>query len=151
MAIVSIGDLLDRAGEFEARVEKYYTNLRDETEDNGVRLLTYYLSKHRRHQARAIEGFTAHEVEQIRQIKLMFDIEFHAGKEFHVIDTPPQEVKGETLLDAAVEYDMALVVLYKKILEQPLSPQATLLFDSLIGLEEQDIIMLKKMLAMHYF
>ena len=54
MAIVSIADLLDRASQFEERLEKYYAAIRDESEDNGVRLLTYYLARHRQHLQDAI-------------------------------------------------------------------------------------------------
>ena len=54
-------------------------------------------------------------------------------------------------LEAAVGYDAELVDLYKKILQQPLSTEAAVLIESLIRLEERDIIMLKKMIAMNYF
>jgi len=67
------------------------------------------------------------------------------------MQTPPREVKGQALLEAAVGYDTELVSLYKQILRQPLSTEATALVESLIRLEERDIVMLKKMIATHYF
>jgi hypothetical protein len=54
MAIVSIGDILDKAAEFERILEKYYIEIRDNTSNNGVKLLTYYLSRHRRHLQEAL-------------------------------------------------------------------------------------------------
>ena len=151
MAIVSIGDLLDRAGASEERLEKYYAALRDASKDDGVRLLTYYLSRHRRHLQEVLKDFSAGEIERIRSVRLKYDIEFHPEKEFHLIETSPREVKGQALLEAAAGYDAELISLYQKILRQPLNPEATAFVESLIRVEERDIVMLKKMLAMHYF
>lgn len=150
MAIVSIGDLLDRAGASEERLEKYYAALRDASKDDGVRLLTYYLSRHRRHLQEVLKDFSAGEIERIRSVRLKYDIEFHPEKEFHLIETS-REVKGQALLEAAAGYDAELISLYQKILRQPLNPEATAFVESLIRVEERDIVMLKKMLAMHYF
>lgn len=151
MAIINIEDLLDRAREFEVRLEKYYASIRDESQDNGVRLLTYYLSRHRRHLEEALSDYNPEELSRIGGVKLKYDIEFYPEKAFHLMKTPPQEVKGRELLEAAVGYDTELVDLYKKILEQPLSTEAAVLIESLIRLEERDIVMLKKMIAMNYF
>ncbi|HEB10900.1 MAG TPA: hypothetical protein ENI06_06770 [Spirochaetales bacterium] len=151
MAIISIEDLLNRAREFEERLEKYYASIRDESQDNGVRLLTYYLSRHRRHLEEALSDYSPEELSRIGRVKLKYDIEFYPEKVFHLMKTPPQEVKGRELLEAAVGYDTELVDLYKKILQQPLSTEAAVLIESLIRLEERDIIMLKKMIAMNYF
>lgn len=151
MAIVSIGDLIDRAAEFEKRLEKYYAAIRDESQNDGVGLLTYYLSRHRRHLQHALDEFSPTKISRIRNVKLKYDIEFHSEKDFPLMKTPPQDVKGQELLEAAVGYDTELVSLYKKILQQPLSADAKSLFETLIRIEERDIVMLKKMIAMNYF
>ena len=82
---------------------------------------------------------------------MKYDIEFYPEKEFKLIKTPPQEVGGEELLDAAVGYDLELISLYKSILKQPLHEEAAALMESLVKMEEKDIVMLKKMIATHYF
>ena len=151
MAIVSIEDLLDRASQFEERLERYYAAIRDESKDNGVRLLTYYLSRHRRHLQEALSNFKQEEISRIKKIKLKYNIEFYPEREFKLIKTPPQEVRGEELLEAAVGYDLELITLYKSILKQPLIQEAAGLMESLVRMEEKDIVMLKKMIASHYF
>lgn len=151
MAIVSIENLLDRASEFERRLEDYYSSIRDQSKNNGVRLLTYYLSRHRRHLEQATENFEPGVLARVKSVKLKFDIDFDPEKELELMDTEPDKVKGEELLDYAVKYDLTLVSLYKKILEQPLGADATALVESLIRVEEKDVVMLKKMLATHYF
>ncbi len=151
MAIVSIADLLDRASQFEERLEKYYAAIRDESEDNGVRLLTYYLARHRRHLEEAMQNFKAAAISRIKKIRLKYDVEFYPDREFRLMETLPKNVKGPELLEAAVGYDLELVDLYKNILNQTLTKEAAELIESLIKLEEKDIVMLKKITATHYF
>jgi hypothetical protein len=151
MTILSIGELLKRAGEFENRVEQYYAAIRDQTEDSGVRLLTYYLCRHRRHIKQALEDFDTDEADKICEELLMYAVEFHPERKFHCLDTNPCDIKGQELIECAVSYNEDLIRLYRNILAQPISGEAKLLLESLICIEEKDIVMLKKMLAMHYF
>jgi hypothetical protein len=95
MAITSLGELLDRARQFEDRLEKYYAAIRDRSRDNGVRLLTYYLSRHRRHLQQALKSFTPERIARIKSIKLKYDIVFYPEKEFTLMQTSPEEVRGE--------------------------------------------------------
>lgn len=151
MANVTLQDLLDRAREFEQRLEKYYAAIRDESKNDGVRLLTYYLSRHRRHLDQALSSYSPEEIERMCRIRLKYDVDFYPEREFKLMKTPPDQVKGQGLLEAAVEYDTVLANLYKSVLKQPLSAEAANLINSLIRLEEKDIVMLKKMIAMDYF
>jgi rubrerythrin len=149
--IVDMADLLDRAGDFEVRLEKYYANLRDQSRDNGVRLLSYYLSRHRRHLQEALGELCAADLQRLRAIKLKHDVEFHPERDFRTMRVPVDEVKAKDVLEAAVDYDAALVRLYQTILDQSIYEAAADLLRSLIRIEERDIVMLKKMIAMNYF
>jgi len=151
MAFVNIGDVLERAREFEERLEKYYAAIRDESQDNGVRLLTYYLSRHRRHLQQAIDEMEPNLVEHINKVRLKYDIDFSPEKAFHVMEISPTKIKGNELLEAAVGYDQDLIHLYKQVLEHPLSTEAKVFIETLIRTEEKDIVMIKKMIAMDYF
>jgi len=151
MAIVSIGDLVERAQKFEGKLEEYYAQIRDESKDNGVRLLTYYLSRHRRHLQQVMDKFEPDMIDRILKVKLKYDIDFDADKNFHLINKPPDRIKGKELLEAAVNYDMELINLYNNMLEQPLGEDARVFIEGLKRLEEKDVVMLKKMIAMDYF
>ena len=151
MAIVTVGDLLDRAEEFEKRLENYYVAIRDESENNGVRLLTYYLSKHRRRLRRALARLDTGECLRVRRIELKYADDLTLDKEPRPMQTPPAEVTGEELLQAAVEHDSMLIALYRRVRKQPIIAEAQAFFDALVRVEERDIVMLKKMLAVHYF
>ena len=149
MASVTINDILHRAQEFELRLERYYAGLRDTTEDNGVKLLTYYLSRHRRHLEHALEGLELEGIRRVRRVRLKVDVPFEPVTV--IMDAAPSEVRGTALLQAAVEHDMQLASYYRKVSEQSLGPEASGFIESLIRLEEKDIVMLKKMIAMNYF
>lgn len=151
MAIKTIGDMFARAKGFEGELEVFYSAIRDQSEDNGVRLLTYYLSRHRKHLDDVLSTYGADFLHHIESIELKYDIPFHPETYFMPLDTPPLDITGHQLLEAAVKYDSALVDLYKAVLEQPIIEQAREVFLSLIKNEECDIVMLKKMIAMDYF
>lgn len=151
MAIGTLGNLLDRGRSFELRLEQYYSDIRDGSRDPGVRLLTFYLARHRRHHELATDKLDKKSLESLRRVELRSDIDFVHEKHFHTLSKPPAAVTGDELLRAAVNYDSALVSLYRSILEKPLPDDGRAVLESLICIEERDIVMLKKMLAMHYF
>ena len=101
MAIINVGDLFHKAEEFEQMLEKYYVQIRDETEDNGVRLLTYYLSRHRNHLGQVLADFSTNDTQKVRNIKLKYDVAFLPEKEFHLFEADPKAITGKELLEAA--------------------------------------------------
>ena len=151
MANVTIRHLLDHARGYERKLEAHYAAIRDRSKNDGVRLLTYYLSRHRRHLDEAMEGYGAADLERILDIRLKHDVVFDPDAVRELVSSLPTALDGQQLLEAAVAYDLELVGLYRRMLEQPLGEEATALLRSLVRLEEKDIVMLKKMIAMHYF
>ena len=151
MAIVTMKELFDRAADFERRLERCYADIRDNTSDTGVRLLTYYLARHRRHLDQALSELPAEAIQRVKKVQLRYDIDFHPEHDFRVIETPAAEIAAKELLDGAVAYDAQLIQLYESMLGQPIGEEATVLVEALVRLEEKDIVMLKKMLAMNYF
>jgi len=151
MAIVDIDELFRRAESFEHRVERCYACIRDETENNGVRLLTYYLARHRRHLEEVLSDFDDAVVARVRAVKLKYDIVFPPDRVFPLFEADPKAVGSSALLDAAAEYDEALIGLYRSILKQPIGEEASLVFENLVKVEERDVVMIKKMAATNYF
>ena len=150
MAMV-LGELLDRASAFEDRLASYFAALRDQSQDNGVRLLTYYMSRHRRLQRETLERLEPGVLKNIRGSNIPHDLTFQPETAFHSLQIPPGEMTGVKLLQAAVKYDDTLVAFYRKILAEPLNDDARNALDALVQVEERDIVMMKKMIAMNYF
>jgi hypothetical protein len=130
-SLLCIGDLLKRADEFERQLEKFYATIRDETEDGGVRLLTYYLARHCSHLKRALDDFSLGEIGPICEEHLECTVEYPDARQLRIMETDPAEVRGRELLECAVNHDGALIRLYQSVLDQPLSEGAASLFESL--------------------
>ncbi len=151
MAIITIGEVLDRIRDFEIRLEAFYAQIRDNATNDGVRLLTYYLARHRRHQDQALKEADAQTLRHVRMVELKFDVLSDASVKLRIPDISPAKATGDELIEAAIYYDTELVRIYRAILSQPLGDDVRAILEALIHVEERDIIMLKKMLAMHYF
>ena len=151
MAVKNIGGLLDRVVGFEQRLEQYYAEIRDRSKNNDIRLLTYYLRRHYHHLPDVLAQYPPALIDDVREIELAHAIPFFPEKEFPALRSSPDRVRGPELLKSAILYDTALVNLYREILDLPLMDQARGLFDGLIHVEQRDIVMLRKMTAMHYF
>ena len=151
MAMVTVGELLDRVMDFESQLTAYYAAIRDGSSDNGVRLLTYYLARHGRRQRDAVSSVAPALWQGLRAMELDQDQSPGGADGLRLPDVAPAAVMGEALIDAAVQYDRELIALYRAILKQPLDGEVHAAVEALIRQEEGDIVMLKKMLAMHYF
>jgi hypothetical protein len=151
LPIITVGDLLDRVRKVEIRIERYCAKIRDQSQDNGLRLLTYYLARRRRRQDQTLPPLDRRQIERIRKARLPGDIVFDPDKLFPLLNACPAEIMGGDLLQAAVNYQTALVGLYRSILQQPVIAAARPLLKSFIRVDERDIVMLKKMSAMRYF
>ena len=117
---MTIQELLNRAEEFEVKIEQYYARIRDETDNNGVKLLTYYLARHRRHAERVLADFDDKIISHVEKVQLKYDVALSPAEEFGLFDADPASIGSEQLLDTAVAYDAALIGLYKSVLNQPI-------------------------------
>ena len=151
MANASIGSLLDDTGRFEARLAKYYAAIRDATPDNDVKLLTYYLSRHRRDLIAVLSGLPARDLARARKIRLPDDLAFAPVDAFGALERSPAKVKGLDLLKSVVRYRQPLLNRYRRVLVLPLSPRAKAVVRSLVRLEQQNLGIPEEMLTSNYF
>jgi len=151
MPCTTIGELFDTAAEFEKRVVYFYAELRDKSPDNNVRLLAYYLSRHRKHLSDVMGTCNAELAERIRSTVLPAHISFTPYKDFYIIAKPVETIEGTELIDAAIHYDSSLLHIYNQIIALPIFEQARDKFQTLVDTEKRDLTLLKKMREMHYF
>ena len=151
MTAMTAGDMLDRAADFERRLEAYYADLRDRATRDGTRLLVYYLARHRRHLPEALKSFTPKQLEHIRRAPLKYDGTNFAPQKCFEGKELPSDVTGRELLDAAIALVEELIRFYRWIAQQRLGELAAALFRSLLSVEERHVVELKKTRAMDYF
>jgi hypothetical protein len=153
MPAVTIAEVLHRAENFERMLSDFYCNLSHSTTHEGARLLTDYMSRHRRRIHYALVKLPITDAADIRRIchaPLRFEphgVDAHCLEEAHL---PADATAGE-VLDAAIRFDECLVSFYKQVLQQPIDEHVRTLFASLLRMEEDDEIELKKIKAMDYF
>jgi len=150
MAIVTVGDILDRGRDFEARLETHYAGICDHAADAGVRLVAGYLARCRRRQEKALAELDPEMLRHVRKIELKFDIPFSPGTDPAAAPVP-EPLNGDALIEVAIRHDAEVTDLYRAVLQQPLNDEARVVLEALVRVEERDLVMLKKMLAMHYF
>ncbi len=150
MSVTTLGDMLDRIQDFEGRLETLYADVRDRTTNDGTRLLTYYLARHRRHLPSALESCTASQIEGIRRTPFKYDgPEFDARACFEDVALPASVTANE-VLDTAVALVETLTAVYRWMADRQLGDEASLLFSSLLKIEESHLVELKKIRAVDY-
>lgn len=147
----SLGEFLDQVLDVETRREAYYAQIRDRSSDNNVRMLTYYLARHCRHQTIAFENILPETLQQARAAELNTIASFNPAPGSGFCDQAPDAIDGVELVENALAYNRHLLSLYRLINGQSTDEAVRSVISALSELEENDILMLKKMLRIHYF
>ena len=150
MAVITIRDVLDHAEQFEQALVEFYAKLAEGSPREGVRLLTDYMSRHRKRIGEALDKLSPEQMDQITSAPLRYEPKAADCRCFDLIQLP-DDAAASQVLDAAVLLDECLVRLYRQVLQQPLEEEARELFESLVRSEQRDEIELKKIKAMDYF
>ncbi|MDD5674072.1 MAG: hypothetical protein PHC61_07915 [Chitinivibrionales bacterium] len=151
MGVATIGAILDKVQNLEKRQIDFYADLRDRTTNDGVKLLTYYLARHKQHFPSVMSCFNAEQIERIRNTPFLEEDELGNMEQFFQDESLPSDAKADALLDRAIAFVQVLVTCFQHMADQPVGETSTQLFKSLYDLEVRDIVTLKKMKAMNYF
>lgn len=135
----------------EEEAESCYAAIRDQSTDNGVRLLTYFLARHRRRRDEALADLDPQHLEHLRALTMAEALDFSPAQTLAVLSRDPVGVTGPELLAAAIASDIEFIRLYQALLQHPEAGPARPALEALIRVEEHDMVMLRKMQAMHYF
>ncbi len=150
MAIIAIEDVLIHAERFEQMLADFYADLSEHSGREGVRLLTDYMSRHRKRIAEALDKLSPEQIRRICSAPLRYEPQAADCRCFDRIKLS-DNTSAAAVLDAAVTLDECLVSLYRQVLQQPVDEEIRELFESLVRAEERDEIELKKIKAMDYF
>ena len=150
MAVVSIKDVLEHVEHFEQMLTDYYAKLAQSTTREGVRLLTDYMSRHRKRMTEVLAKLTDEQVRRICATPLRYEPQAADYRCFEGTGFP-DSAEAADVLDLAVTFDECLVKLYRQVLQQPVDEDIRELFESLVRTEQRDEIELKKIKAMDYF
>lgn len=150
MAVITIAQVLEHAEQFEQELVDFYAKLATESSREGVRLLTDYMSRHRKRISEALDKLSPEQIHLITSAPLKYEPKTPDSKCFERLSLP-DDATASQVLDAAVALDECLVDLYRQVLAQPLEAEARDLFKSFLWVEKSDEIELKKIKALDYF
>lgn len=150
MAVITVADALRRAEDFERAVASFYSNLAMQADQDGVRLLTGYMSRRRPRVSENLALLSHDRLAAISPTPLAYE---PYGADCHCLEGMRLPVAGNAaqVLDMALNFNECLVRFYRQVIQQVADPAVVELFESLICLEEQDEIELKKIKALNYF
>jgi len=130
-------DVLDHAVAFHSRLGKFYHRLSNHTEQQRLKLLLDYFSRHEKHLRRSLEDFEDETAEQL--LNTWFD--FTTGSDLDKLPAKT-EIDPNTTVDQvihlAMELDDHLIALYREMASRADIPELKQLFESLLKLEEQE-------------
>ena len=150
MAIITIAQVLACAEAFEGELAKFYAKVSQQTTSEGVRLLTDYMSRHRQRTQEVLSKLSDREMNRIYKIPLRYEPQAADCHCFAGVELAPDATASE-VLDTAIKFDECLVKLYRQVIQQPVEQAVRDIFESLIRMEQDDEIELKKIKAMDYF
>ena len=150
MAVITVQDVLDRAQRFEQLLAEYYANLGKHSAREGVRLLTDYMSRHRKRITAVLEKLPPERLHRVCSAPLRYEPQAADCRCFEDMNLP-EDATADQVLDAAVTLDECLISLYRQVLRQPVDEEVKALVGGFLRAEERDEIELKKIKAMDYF
>lgn len=150
MAVVTVAEIMLHADAFERLLAEFYEKVSEKTQRDGVRLLTDYMSRHRRRIAEVLAKLSPEQLSRVLTTPLRYDPEVADCRCFDDKELSPDATTSQ-VLDAAVELDGCLIRLYRQSARQAGDMELRELFESLVRAEWRDQIELKKIKAMDYF
>lgn len=151
MKILTLGDFLDRELAFRKRLNAYYAKIRDRTEDNGIRLLTYHLGRDRGRHAIALSNLPRETIDHARKAAFVGEEPFDPKVERRLPAFDHATVTGNDLLEDAVSRQSRQALRYRILLTQFSDEAVRIVLAALVHVKERDIDLMKKMQTMHYF
>ncbi|MHC4478229.1 MAG: hypothetical protein ACYTEL_21535 [Planctomycetota bacterium] len=143
MRAITIGNILEHVENFENSVTEFFEYLHDKTHDEGAKLLTDYIARHRHRTLAALDRLPHEQIEHLKKLPLQYQPHIPGAHCFEKIKLSSDSTPL-TILEAAIEFDECLVQMYRQISEQPVAHEIKDLFDSLAKYEEADEMHLKK-------
>jgi hypothetical protein len=139
MAFATVGAMLDYAKEFESTLEAFLADVRDRAANDNVRLLTYYLSRFKRHIAGTLDLFTTDQLVVMREVPLKsIDSEFVVSRCFDGTYLS-REATADELLETAIELTDIILCFYQWLINQPANGVGAGVFEQLAAKEEKNI------------
>ncbi|MBW8015021.1 MAG: hypothetical protein FVQ82_02465 [Planctomycetes bacterium] len=147
MRAITIEEILGHIECFENSLTDFFDKIHDETHDEGARLLTDYIARHRHRTLAALDECPHEVIDRIKKLPLQYQPDIPGEHCFKEIKLSP-DATPLVILEAAIAFDECMVQMYRQISRQPVAHEIKDLFENLSIYEEADEIDLKKIRQM---
>lgn len=150
MPVITVREIICKVEEFETMLSVHYKKIADNTQKEGVRLLSEYMARHRIRIHEALDKLDLDIDSPILNTTLRYQPKAADCTCFEKIKLPDNPT-AKDLLNEAIQFDDCLVNLYKQVLSQSIPSEVEIIFNSLVQAERRDQIELHKIIATDYF
>jgi rubrerythrin len=136
-----IKDVLDYSRQLHAQIRRYYDSLNAQTGQKRVKMLLDYLSRHEKHMEESLDQYE-HEAKQgVLDVWLQYAPSTKIEEKLKQCVVRPGMAVDE-IVKIALEFDDALVQLYKEVVREVDDEKVRAVFRNLIERENQEKLLL---------
>lgn len=141
--VQTAGDVIEQTKAFHQMLSEFYENLSGQVEQERVKLLLEYMSRHQENIASVMKEYAADVAEKILNTWLMFsakECDLSPFTEARIdMNMSPQEV-----IDIAIRIDDCIIETYKAMLNKEVPDDISCVFEDLLKLEEREKVKMAK-------
>lgn len=144
----NIGFLIDAILAFEEDLDNYYKLLREESSDNGLRIIVYFLARKRARLKSLLDKVDPGVVEEVRKVELADAVTFDLDKILSEGAMSPVDTDSQMLLAKTSNIAQAYAELCDSVIRNTDSGNVISLFKDMSRLKTDENTMLMKMQAL---
>lgn len=144
----NIGTLLDAILAFEENLDSYYKLLREESSDNGLRIIVYFLARKRARLKSLLDKLDPGVIYDVRKIELADAVTFDLDKILSEGVMSPMDTDSKMLLTKTSNIAQAYAELCDAVIRNTDSENVISLFKDMSRLKTDENTMLMKMQAL---
>lgn len=129
-------EILEHARAYHHRLSEYYLELQSDTEQERIRLLLNYLSRHERHMEQALAKYTEDASHKILNTWFSYAPDEHMLDACARLDLHP-DMDVDDIVAAVVRYDNCLIEMFRDVEQTASIPEVREAFANLLLMEEQ--------------
>lgn len=130
-------DVLNHARDFHAKLARFYHSLADETQQERIKLLLDYFSRHEQHLGDSLDRFEDETSTDILDTWIDFSQDKQILRFPADIDIEP-DMSVEQVIKIAMQLDECLIRLYRQLVDNTNVPELREIFEELLALEESE-------------
>lgn len=132
-------DVIEYCTKLHHDIGEFYKSLGEEVEQQRVKMLLEYLSRHETHLEESLESYEQAASDKILNTWLQFVPSSGIEESIKAFSVNPA-MSVDEVVDKTIEFDNALINLYKEVINETSEPTIRAVFQNLVDLEDREKI-----------